>query len=54
MEVEYDVSAMTVKLVNQWYHPQALISASRGGVQLMENGHVFVAWGLNYAFTEHD
>lgn len=54
LELEYDEQAMTVKTVQEWYHPQSLVSASRAGLQKMDNGHVFVAWGQNYGWTEYD
>lgn len=54
VELQYDEDKMTVKMIDEWYHPQSLISASRGGVQKMDNGHVFIAWGQNWGWTEHD
>ena len=53
LEVEYHENNMTVKTVNQWPHPQQIISASCGGVQKMANGHTFVAWGQNPGWTEY-
>ena len=54
MEVEYDTEELTVRMINEWYHPQGLISASRGGVQRLPSGNIAVAWGQNPMYTEHD
>ncbi|CAM1504161.1 Fc.00g017520.m01.CDS01 [Cosmosporella sp. VM-42] len=53
LEIEYDPEAMTVKMVNEWHHPQSIITASRGGVQRLANGGTLVAWGQNAGITEH-
>ncbi|KAH9890739.1 Arylsulfotransferase-domain-containing protein [Xylariomycetidae sp. FL2044] len=53
LEVEIDVEAMTVKMVNEWYHPQSLSTASRGGVQRLPSGNTLIAWGQNPMYTEH-
>lgn len=53
LEVEYDPKAMTVKTINEWYHPQNITSASQGGVQRMKDGNVLVAWGQNPSITEY-
>lgn len=53
LEVEYDPVKKTVWMVNEWYHPQSLISASRGGVQRTPNGNIAVAWGQNPMYTEY-
>lgn len=53
LEVEYDAEALTVKMINEWYHPQSLTSASRGGVQRTSTGNVVIAWGQNPMYTEY-
>ncbi|KAF4119588.1 Arylsulfotransferase (ASST) [Geosmithia morbida] len=53
LEIEYDVDAKTVWAVNEWKHPQSLLSASRGGVQRTPSGNVVVAWGQNPMYTEY-
>lgn len=53
LELEYDDQAMTVKMVNQWYHPQSVVSSSRGGVQRLPGGNTIVAWGQNPLYTEY-
>ncbi|KAG9255288.1 ASST-domain-containing protein [Emericellopsis atlantica] len=53
LEIEYNPETMEYWKVNEWYHPQNLISASRGGVQRTPSGNVIVAWGQNPMYTEY-
>lgn len=53
LEVEYNPETMEVWKVNEWRHPQSLVSASRGGVQRTPKGNVMVAWGQNPMYTEY-
>ncbi|CAJ2508547.1 Uu.00g135730.m01.CDS01 [Anthostomella pinea] len=53
LEIEVDAVAMTFKMVNEWYHPQSIFSASRGGISRTANGNVLIAWGQNPMYTEH-
>jgi hypothetical protein len=53
LEVEIDLETMTFKKVAEWFHPQSLISASRGGVERLPNGNTLIAWGQNPMYTEH-
>lgn len=53
LEIEYDPKKKTVWMVNEWYHPQGLLSASRGGIQRTPSGNVIVAWGQNPSYTEY-
>ncbi|KAI1331511.1 Arylsulfotransferase-domain-containing protein [Xylariaceae sp. FL0255] len=53
LEIEFDDKDMTFRVVNEWYHPQGLISASRGGVHRVPNGNTLIAWGQNPSYTEH-
>lgn len=53
LELELDFEAMTVKKVGEWFHPQNLRSASRGGVTRLPNGNTLIAWGQNPMYTEH-
>ncbi|KAI1327778.1 Arylsulfotransferase-domain-containing protein [Xylariaceae sp. FL0255] len=49
-----DAENKTVRLLNEYTHPQSLQSQSQGSVQVMEdNENVFVGWGRNPSFTEH-
>ncbi|KAF7542553.1 hypothetical protein G7Z17_g11480 [Cylindrodendrum hubeiense] len=51
--VELDYDAMTVQLIEEFYHPQQVSSGSEGSVQALRNGNFLVGWGLNPGFTEH-
>lgn len=53
LELEYDPVAMTVWVVGEWYHPQSIISASRGGIQRLPSGNTLIAWGQNAMYTEY-
>ncbi|KAI3319819.1 Arylsulfotransferase-domain-containing protein [Xylariaceae sp. AK1471] len=53
LEIEFDNVTMTYKMVNEWYHPQGLISASRGGVSRTPKGNTLIAWGQNPMYTEY-
>ncbi|KAI1338169.1 ASST-domain-containing protein [Xylariaceae sp. FL0016] len=53
LEIEFNNITMEYKVVNEWYHPQGLISASRGGTQRTPGGNVLVAWGQNPMYTEY-
>lgn len=53
LEIEFDTKDMTMKMVNEWYHPQSIASASRGGVQRLPDGGVLIAWGQNAMYTEY-
>lgn len=53
IEIELDTTNWTVKLIEQWDHPQRVISAGRGGIQKLPNGGTLIAWGQNPLYTEH-
>ncbi|KAH7131050.1 ASST-domain-containing protein [Dactylonectria macrodidyma] len=53
LELEFDPVKKTVWVVNEWYHPQKIMSISRGGAQRLSNGNTVIAWGQNPMFTEH-
>ncbi|KAF7558266.1 hypothetical protein G7Z17_g45 [Cylindrodendrum hubeiense] len=53
LELEYDPVKKEVWVVEEWYHPQDIMSISRGGVQRLPNGNTLVAWGQNPMITEH-
>lgn len=53
LEIEYEPEATTVWMVKEWFHPQGLTSASRGGVQRASRGNVLVSWDQNPMCTEY-
>ncbi|KAH7153483.1 ASST-domain-containing protein [Dactylonectria macrodidyma] len=54
LEIEFDPVAMTRRVVNEWYHPQGIITATRGSVQpLQDSGNTLIAWGQNALLTEY-
>lgn len=53
LEVEYNPITKVVWVVNEWWHPQSLISATRGSTQRTPNGNVVIAWGQNPMYTEY-
>ncbi|GAW17182.1 hypothetical protein ANO14919_066350 [Xylariales sp. No.14919] len=53
LEIEFDTRDWTYWVVNEWYHPQNLVSASRGGVSTTPKGNTLVAWGQNPMYTEY-
>ncbi|CAK7234907.1 hypothetical protein SBRCBS47491_009108 [Sporothrix bragantina] len=53
LEIEYDPVAKTMWLLNEWPHPQKVISASRGSVQRTNAGNALIAWGQNPSFVEY-
>lgn len=53
LEIEFDPVAKTVWLLDEWPHPQGLVSASRGSTQRTAAGNVLIAWGQNPSFVEY-
>lgn len=53
LEIEFDTKDWTYWVVNEWYHPQNIVSASRGGVSRTPKGNTLVAWGQNPMYTEY-
>jgi hypothetical protein len=47
-----DEQAMTASLQSQYLHPVPLQAASKGNVQLLANGNVFVGWGAEPFVSE--
>ncbi|KAJ3577319.1 hypothetical protein NPX13_g3248 [Xylaria arbuscula] len=43
----------TVRLLNEYLHPDGMLSQSQGSVEVLDDGNVFVGWGRNPSFTEH-
>ena len=52
--VEIDEDAMSASLVQEYTHPDKLLSATQGNVQVLPNGNVFVGWGSAPVFSEFD
>ena len=54
--VEIDEDAMRATLVREYTHPDKLLSATQGNVQVLPNGNVFVGWGSSPVISEfsHD
>ncbi|KAI0440616.1 Arylsulfotransferase-domain-containing protein [Xylaria telfairii] len=53
LEIEFNTKDWTYWVVNEWYHPQNIVSASRGGVSRTPKGNTLVAWGQNPMYTEY-
>ncbi|KAI1269503.1 Arylsulfotransferase-domain-containing protein [Xylariaceae sp. FL1019] len=51
--VELDYEYMTARLVQEFYHPQSLVSGFEGSYYSLPGGNVLVGWGANPTFTEH-
>jgi hypothetical protein len=47
-----DERRMTARLQHEYRHPLALASSSKGSVQLLPNGNVFVGWGAEPFVSE--
>ena len=47
-----DERQMTAKLVHEYRHPQPLAASSKGSVQLLPNGNVFVGWAAEPFISE--
>jgi hypothetical protein len=52
--LDLDEEAMTAKLVREYTHPDEVLSATQGNVQVLENGNVFVGWGSEPVLSEFD
>ena len=54
--VAVDEDAMKATLVGEYRHPDEILAATQGNVQVLPNGNVFVGWGSEPYFSEfsHD
>ncbi|HZF57900.1 MAG TPA: arylsulfotransferase family protein, partial [Rubrobacter sp.] len=52
--VELDEDAMTATLVREYTHPDKVLSATQGNVQVLENANVFIGWGSAPVMSEFD
>jgi len=52
IRVKVDEDAMKASLVREYTHPDKLLSATQGSVQVLTNGNVFVGWGSSPVLSE--
>jgi hypothetical protein len=50
--VEVDEGEMSATLVGEYTHPNKILAATQGNVQVLSNGNVFVGWGSEPFFSE--
>ena len=50
--VELDEDEMTATLVREYSHPDELLAASQGNMQVLPNDNVFIGWGSQPIFSE--
>ena len=53
LHLEINTDDMTVRLVQEYYHPGNINAKAMGGYQTLENGNALVAWGYNPGFVEY-
>ena len=52
LHLELDYEVMTVKVLQEYWHPDGINSGAMGGMTTLKNGNVFLAWGYNPSYTE--
>jgi hypothetical protein len=50
--IELNTTDMTATLVRDYTHPEKWRAASRGNMQMLLNGNVFIGWGSESVFSE--
>ena len=50
--LELDEEAMTARLVREYTHPEKVLSATQGNMQVLPGGNVFVGWGSEPVLSE--
>jgi hypothetical protein len=50
--LELDEDEMTATLIRRHPHPDELLAATMGNMQVLPNGNVFIGWGSNPLFSE--
>ncbi|HEY6689936.1 MAG TPA: arylsulfotransferase family protein [Rubrobacter sp.] len=50
--VEVDEDDMSATLVGEYTHPNKILAATQGNVQMLPNGNVFVGWGSEPSYSE--
>ena len=50
--LELDMGPMSATVVREYTHPDKLLAATQGNVQVLPGGNVFIGWGSQPAFSE--
>ena len=50
--VEVDEDNMSATLAGEYTHPNKILAATQGNVQVLPNGNVFVGWGSEPSYSE--
>jgi hypothetical protein len=50
--VEVDEDDMSATLVGEYTHPNKILAATQGNLQVLPNGNVFVGWGSEPSYSE--
>ncbi|MDQ2683811.1 MAG: arylsulfotransferase family protein, partial [Chloroflexota bacterium] len=45
LRIALDPDAMTAELIEEYVHPEELLSPNQGNMQVLPNGNVFIGWG---------
>jgi hypothetical protein len=54
LKLRVDVSKMTVEVMCEYVSLQKTRAPSQGGMQVLDNGNVFIGWGHSAAYSEFD
>src|SRR5215208_4664733 len=50
--IEVDEEKMSAALVGEYTHPDKILAATQGNLQVLPNGNVFVGWGSEPSYSE--
>src|SRR5215211_2285744 len=50
--LELDEEEMSASVVREYTHPDKLLAATQGSVQVLPNDNIFIGWGSNPLFSE--
>ncbi|KAM5376294.1 hypothetical protein ACJZ2D_005665 [Fusarium nematophilum] len=53
LHLAINTTDMTVRVVQEYFHPSGIDSGAMGGMQTLENGNVIVGWGYTPSFVEY-
>ncbi|CAM1509016.1 Fc.00g027550.m01.CDS01 [Cosmosporella sp. VM-42] len=53
LHLEIDTKNMTVRVVQEYYHPQGIDTGVMGSFQSLDSGNVLIGWGFNPGFVEY-